>query len=319
MQLCLCVWMVADVHVSFQPRHCQANWFKASCQIIGLLGISAWTSLHLPELSRHGCCHSSQRDSVIGCWVLLLALISSTDSVSSLRVSWWITARDFAGLIAELEILNRLTDYACGLYDLDISCCAVCLNVYDLDCLRISCLYCCERIQWMQTTFLCLSSLLRPVPASRTPSNGADSGYGPSRCCTDPVNWGSVRVLLLLLQSCSKAPRLRLHGGMEASTISAAGFLITRLDSQNYTTWSQKVRLLLKHQSLWMVVSEPPDVSALSAALREQFRKDNEKALCLIGLTLEDQQVIKHRQPGTQSYIKRCSETDSVCDWIQPK
>lgn len=106
---------------------------------------------------------------------------------------------------------------------------------------------------------------------------------------------------------------------MEASTISAAGFLITHLDSQNYTTWSQKIRLLLKHQSLWMVVSEPPDVSALSAALREQFRKDNEKALCLIGLTLEDQQVVKHRQPGTQSYSKRCSETESLCDWIQPK
>lgn len=39
-------------------------------------------------------------------------------------------------------------------------------------------------------------------------------------------------------------------------------------------------------------VSDPPVVSALGAAQREQFHRDGEKALSLVGLTLEDQQLV---------------------------
>uniref|UniRef100_A0A2D4ERJ5 DUF4219 domain-containing protein n=1 Tax=Micrurus corallinus TaxID=54390 RepID=A0A2D4ERJ5_MICCO len=73
--------------------------------------------------------------------------------------------------------------------------------------------------------------------------------------------------------------------------------LITRLDETNYVSWSMKCSLLLHKDRLWTVVNNPPDVTAWGPLNDEDkkkitdFNRDNEKALCIIGLTLSDHQL----------------------------
>uniref|UniRef100_A0A2D4H6W6 DUF4219 domain-containing protein n=1 Tax=Micrurus lemniscatus lemniscatus TaxID=129467 RepID=A0A2D4H6W6_MICLE len=84
--------------------------------------------------------------------------------------------------------------------------------------------------------------------------------------------------------------------------------LINRLDGTNYVSWSMKCSLLLRKDGLWTVVNNPPDVTTRDPLNNEDkkkiadFNRDNEKVLCIIGLTLSDQQLVHIR--GEESAAK---------------
>lgn len=77
--------------------------------------------------------------------------------------------------------------------------------------------------------------------------------------------------------------------------------LVTRLDGTNYVSWSTKCSLLLRREGLWDVVRNPPDVSSWDpqddddAKKIAEFHRNNERAMCIIGLTLADQQLVHIR------------------------
>uniref|UniRef100_A0A2D4LCD3 DUF4219 domain-containing protein n=1 Tax=Micrurus spixii TaxID=129469 RepID=A0A2D4LCD3_9SAUR len=74
--------------------------------------------------------------------------------------------------------------------------------------------------------------------------------------------------------------------------------LITQLDGTNYVSWSMKCSLLLRREGLWAAVNDPPDVNAWDpddeddAKKIADFKQINERALCIIVLTLSDQQLV---------------------------
>ena len=66
-------------------------------------------------------------------------------------------------------------------------------------------------------------------------------------------------------------------------------FLLTKLNEQNYLTWSVKAEMLLRREDLWKIVSNPP------AVLNKEQTKQNEKVLTTIIMCLEDSQLIHMR------------------------
>ena len=74
-----------------------------------------------------------------------------------------------------------------------------------------------------------------------------------------------------------------------ASEILMSGLSIKKLNGENYSTWQQKVQLLLQKESLWDIVENPPDV------LNDEDKVQNCKALAIIELTLEDHLLIHLR------------------------
>ena len=66
---------------------------------------------------------------------------------------------------------------------------------------------------------------------------------------------------------------------------SMGGFPVTRLNENNYQTWSVKAEMFPRKEELWQIVNNPP------AALDEEEQRKNEKALSTIILCLEDSQL----------------------------
>lgn len=82
-----------------------------------------------------------------------------------------------------------------------------------------------------------------------------------------------------------------------------------KLNNANYTNWRFKMELLLKRDNLWMVISTEKPVEPVGAAdvagmveyqneMKEWIRKD-EKAFSIIGLSIEDDQIVHIRNEKT--------------------
>ena len=74
-----------------------------------------------------------------------------------------------------------------------------------------------------------------------------------------------------------------------ASEMQISGLCIRKLNGDNYSTWQQKVQLLLQKESLWDIIENPP------AMLNNEEKVQNSKALTIIGLILEDRLLIHIR------------------------
>lgn len=82
-----------------------------------------------------------------------------------------------------------------------------------------------------------------------------------------------------------------------------------KLNNANYTNWRFKMELLLKKDNLWTVISTEGPVAPAGAAdvagvieyqneIKEWIRKD-EKAFSIIGLSVEDDQIVHIRNEKT--------------------
>lgn len=75
--------------------------------------------------------------------------------------------------------------------------------------------------------------------------------------------------------------------------------LITKLNNSNYFHWKQKMELLLLKENLWNLITEERPNQFSDPAILTLYETRNNTARGLIGLAIEDSQLIHIRNKRT--------------------
>lgn len=75
--------------------------------------------------------------------------------------------------------------------------------------------------------------------------------------------------------------------------------LITKLNNTNYFHWKQKMELLLLKENLWHIVTQPRPNQFADTTLLTDWDLKNNTARRLIGLAIEDSQLIHIKNKST--------------------
>jgi gag-polypeptide of LTR copia-type len=96
-------------------------------------------------------------------------------------------------------------------------------------------------------------------------------------------------------------------GSQDQASMDTGGFKIDKLNDKNYHTWKQKIELLLPFRDLDEVVfGDPPPDMATDEEVAYAFKKLDEKAKAVIGLTLSDEHLEHVRDAQTAADVWKC-------------
>lgn len=78
-----------------------------------------------------------------------------------------------------------------------------------------------------------------------------------------------------------------------------------KLSNENYFTWKYKMEMLLKKEGVWrVIIKEKPAPTSSNSALIEKWEENDEKAMALIGLSVQDNQLqnIRNAKSAKESW-----------------